>query len=254
MPWMKSITATLALFVGLCGGCRHHTEPALVEKLFINIGLDNWKMEPAMGLDIHIETVGRPNFDARITEDVKSNRVRMQLADDTILVFDGQSAWVSPPTAKVEDARQILLNWPYLVTLPLRLREPGVNLGPVRTEEVGKSQEKPGEMYGVFDVTFGAAAMENANDHYTLYLEPKTGRLRRVIVWPKGDAKPYALTLYDLRQDEGVTFATEFMVWNYNATEGVFGKPFAEAHIYNVDFSPAKKNAFVAPAGARKAE
>src|SRR3954453_21763186 len=108
MPWMKRITAILALLVGGCGGCRHHAEPELVEKLFINIGRENWALEPAMGLDIHIETVGRPNFDARITQDVKSNRVRMQLADDTILVFDGSAAWVSPPTAKVEEARHLL--------------------------------------------------------------------------------------------------------------------------------------------------
>ena len=81
-------------------GCHSGPKPApsFAEQVSNAHGYDSWKSQAALVGDVHVQFENGATFDAHFTYDVKQNRVRMLLPDETILVFDGQNAWVSPST------------------------------------------------------------------------------------------------------------------------------------------------------------
>ena len=63
-----------------------------------------------------------------IIETGSKRRVKAFMADGTVLIFDGESAWVSPQSSGVRRARFHLLTWPWFFTAPFKLIDPGSRL------------------------------------------------------------------------------------------------------------------------------
>ena len=247
----QRLFATL-LFLLPLAGC--HSQPAtrtLLEKIDEVHGLAYWKDNPALGGDLHIEVEGRPPLDLRFTYDIKTGRTRMQLADDTILVWDGQKAWVSPASSPAQRARFTLRTWPFFVALPFMLRDGTI------TEE--RDRPLGGENIPSFRLMRSAAVSDTPEDWHIVYADPQTHLLRGVTYITsfgrskeEAEKNAHAITCYNYKNFDGVRIAQEWRLWNWNPQVGLAGMPVGTARIYNLEFISPKPNAFVKPPDARE--
>lgn len=233
-------------------------EKSLAREVSDAHGLWEWQNGGALAGDIHVEWQGLPNFDAQFVFETRTNRARMQLADDRILVFDGQTAWVCPASTDTAFAKLHLLTWPQLISMPFAL---------------GQVEQPPfrGQLRQLSSQSCETVQLPVPGPKYptTLYFDPQT-HLLRGMVYPEQWAAPQlasepsasrtspppmiAVTFYRYEQFNGVTLPTQWRFWRWNETLGIHGHPIAWARLYNFEMTWPKKTAFVKPPDARSAE
>ena len=214
----------------------------------------------SLAADIHVTFLAdNPDnnrfFDARFTYDIQTGKTRMQLADDTIIVFDGQRAWVSPAASKVRKAKFIATTWPYFVAAPFRFEDGATAVGPVEMRELA------GQQCPSAKVTFTGGPGHSGEDWCIAYADPKTYRLLGLAYSLKGgqgvegfSESALAITYYGYKETDGVLLAHEWRIWKWNKEVGIYDKPVAEGRIYNVEYIYPHKSKFDKPADAREAE
>ncbi len=254
MADMNRITLLFAVFALGLAGC--HSTPE-VKPLDVRIydahGWDRYKDAQALAGDVHVAFKDGSQFDAHFVHEMKSGRTRMQLADESVLVFDGQSTWVWPANSPVKEPRYNLTTWPFLVTLPMRLHSEGATLSEPATRKWA------GMDYDSLTLSFGPNAGDRSNDWFVVYADKESHLVKavgyvitggRLLVVAEKD--PIGLTMYNLKQHGGALFAEDWKIWRYNKAEGFFGLPIGEARVYNIEFYQPGSNTFTPPAGARQ--
>jgi hypothetical protein len=241
------------VLVTLLAGC-HSPKPSrpLVERIGLAHGADLFQRQDGMAGDIHLAFTDGTAFDAHFTCDLKTGRARMQLADESILVFDGRDAWVHPSTAPVKDARHHLLFWPFMITLPLRL-------GTLDAQVLESGPTPLGADYDALALTCGPGTGDRAGDRYLICAD-RQSHLVKAIACILARGRPpeeasrdaFAITLYNYGQREGMLLAQDWKIWKYSAAEGLHGLPIGEARVYNIEFVRPRPQLFTPPAGAQK--
>jgi len=242
----------MALVLG--AGCRSGpgVEPPLDRRIANAHDIVEWNRYRALRGDVHVHFEGSAAFDATFTYDIATGRVRMQTADDSILVFDGRQAWVSPANAATQRARYHLLTWPFFITAPFRLSQPGASLGPASMRPLGQQDLLSANL------TFAPGGAAPPHDWYVLYVEPSTGLLRGIAYRATygGSAspaapQPQAVTFYSYENVEGVRIPGEWRFWKWNETVGIYDKPIGVGRVYNLQFIAPRADAFQRPPDAR---
>lgn len=235
---------------GCAGGCARTARPApsLAAQVAEAHGVDALGSSTAISAAVHLELNQAPVrfFDARLTHDLRQGRTRMLLPDDSILVWDGSQAWISPASSRIRHVRQTLQIWPFLVTLPFRLTDPAVRLSePVPTTMAGAD-------YLLTELTLPG------HDPLSLYIDPQSRRIRHLIL-PARDAsqvhpsldKPLAISFYNFQSVDGVHIPETWRLWAWTREGGIQGGPVGEIRVYNVGFPEPTPQQFSPPPHAR---
>jgi hypothetical protein len=244
------------IVTALCLGLGCHSKPVqhatLAEQISHAHDASDWRLQRALTGDIHAEFESEASFDAKFTYEISSGRVRMLLPDDTVLVFDGQTAWVSPASSPVKNARSILKTWPNFIAVPFKLGDVGVQVGPT------ESRTFAGQKYDTARVTLPPRQADSPDDWYIVYADPQTHRVHALAyLFTHGrklddpNNSPHAVTYYDFKEFGGIVIPTVWRFWQWNPSEGIYGKPIGSGRLYNLEFVTPKANAFVKPGDGR---
>lgn len=186
-------------------------------------------------------------------------KVRMELDGGTVIVFDGDTAWLSPADAEVPGppARFHVLTWPYFAAAAYKLDDPGTTLHDAGVMSVrGMDDQHPG-----VKVTFDAGVGDSPDDWYVAFADPETDRLSAlayIVTYGKEQEKaeetPGIILYEDFVEVDGVPFSTRWTFYNWNGKEGIHGEPKGHATLSNIKFAEPDADAFVKPAGAAEAK
>jgi len=213
-----------------------------------------WDRQPPLHADIEVLFMGNRLVAGTMIYDHQHERVRMELDDGTIAVFDGSKAWVSPADAEFPRARFHLLTWPYFLAAPFKLDDPGTNL-----DERGV-QQLDGRNYLTAKLTFDEGVGDAPDDWYLLYVDPVTSQLKAMAyIVTYGGVEPdqaeqeiHAITYENFGIVNGVVLSTKWRFWHWNEEQGIHGDPIGEVTLKNVRFAEAEEGTFDKPADARE--
>lgn len=216
-------------------------------------GLDAWRAQEAVAADVTVTFGGSTALDGRMTFTPDMGRARLDLADGTVVVWDGQGAWVSPESAEMQGARFHVLTWPYFLAAPMKLRDPGTHLEPLGTKEL------EGKSYDAARLTFGEGVGDSPDDWYVVYRHPETNRVAAmgyIVTYgtplEQAEAEPHAIVYDDYRQVDGVAVPTTWSFRLWSEEQGVHGDPIGSATLDNVRFVTPEPGTFERPADARE--
>jgi hypothetical protein len=223
-------------------------------------GARAWAAAEAVSADVTVTFGGRQALDGRMLFTPEVGRSRLELADGTVAVFDGERAWVSPASAELPRARFHLLTWPYFLAAPFKLRDPGTHLEDLGTRPLG------GEPHPAARLTFEPGVGDSPNDWYVVYRDPDTDRLAAlayIVTYggrSAGDAgtEPHAVTYHDFHEVGSVILPTTWRFWPWSEEQGVHGDPLGEVTLSDLRFvAPPRfvtppSDAFDRPADARE--
>jgi hypothetical protein len=183
------------------------------------------------------------------------SRTRFERADGAVAIWDGSDAWVAPASADFPRARFHVLTWPYFLSAPMKLTDPGTYLEPLGRREL------QGETYTAAKLTFGPGVGDTPDDWYILYRDDVTNRLHAmayVVTYGKtldeAEAEPHAITYDVFEEIEGVQLATRWTFWLWSEAEGIHGEPIGSVALDDVEFVEPPADAFDVPEGAAKQE
>ena len=209
---------------------------------------ETWRGKPALAADIEVEIGGQVANRGRLLFKTDLSASRIELADGTVLVFDGQDAWVSPSVSDFQRARWHLRAWPYLIALPAKLRDHGTRLEPMDQRDL------QGKTYDVARLTFEPGTGDTPDDWYLLHRDPETDRLAAAAFIStygqpvlEAEQAPQAVVYEEVAEVEGVPLPTRLTLWSWNRESGLQGEPFAEVRFSNLAFTTPGPDAFIRP-------
>lgn len=216
-------------------------------------GEDAWSAAEAVSANLTVVYGGQTVIDGRLLFTPEVGRSRLELADGTVAVFDGERAWVSPASAELPQARFHLLTWPYFLAAPFKLRDPGTHL-----EDLG-TRPLDGVEHPTARLTFDPGVGDSPDDWYVVYRDPESGRLAAlayVVTYgstrEQAEAEPHAITYHDDATVGGTTLPTTWRLWNWSEAEGIHGEPLGEVTLADLRFATPPPGAFERPADAKE--
>lgn len=215
-------------------------------------GKEAWERAEAVSAHLSLSMGGEEVLAGRMLFTPQVGRSRLELADGTVAIFDGERAWVSPAGAELPQARFHLLTWPYFLAAPFKLRDLGTHL-----EDLG-TRTHDGVEHPAARLTFDPGVGDSPDDWYVVYRHPATGRLAAlayVVTYggrsaEEAAADPHALTYHDFRPVDGTTLATTWRLWSWSEEQGVHGDPLGEVTLTDLAFVTPPPDAFERPADA----
>lgn len=212
-----------------------------------------WDRAEAFSADVTVVYGGQRALHGRMLFTPEVGRSRLELADGTVAVFDGERAWVSPAGAELPQARFHLLTWPYFLAAPYKLRDPGAHL-----EDLG-TRPLDGVEHPAARLTFDPGIGDTPDDWYVVYRDPSNDRLAAmayVVTYGRSAeeaaADPHAITYHDFEQVDGSTVSTTWRMWNWSEEESVHGDLLGEVTLADLAFVTPPPDAFARPADAEE--
>lgn len=213
-------------------------------------GRETWRSKPALAADITVELGGRVANQGRLVFKTDLSASRIELADGTVLVFDGQDAWVSPSVSDFQRARWHLRAWPYLMALPAKLRDHGTRLEPMGQRDLR------GKTYDVARLTFEPGTGDTPDDWYLIHRDPENDRLAAAAFIStygasvlEAEQAPQAVVYEEFTEVEGVPLPTRLTLWGWNRESGLQGEqPTVEVTFSNPAFITPEPDTFTRPA------
>ncbi|QDU71257.1 DUF6503 family protein [Mucisphaera calidilacus] len=266
MGWKRLMLVMAALPVlNLALGCKISSEstpaqtvevppkPEYVEQIELAYGAGRYAQKQAVEADFVVEFGGSTLIEGTMLFNREVSKARMTLADGTILVFDGNNAWVTPEDSAVQMARFHLLTWPYFLAAPMKLADTGVMY-----EEVGEVLLTAEQSYPGLKLTFASGVGDAPDDWYILMKDPDTDALRAmayIVTYNKtkeeAEASPSVIEYAGFKTVDGVAFATDWTFSYWDPEQGKMGKPKGHATISNIRFVEPERGTFAPPLNAR---
>lgn len=218
-------------------------------------GAEAWYEREAVKAHVTLTFGGEEVLAGTLTFTTDMGEARIDTADGVTAVWDGVHAWVSPADAELPRARFHLLTWPYFLSAPMKLRDPGTHI-----EDLGP-QEMRGKTYDVARLTFEPGTGDTPDDWYVLYRDPETDRLEAmayVVTYgttlAEAEAEPHAITYEDSVKVDGVEIPTVWRFWLWSEEEGIHGEPLGRLDLSDVRFVEPEPGTFSRPDDAREDE
>lgn len=193
----------------------------------------------------------------KLLVETRSGRARLVVDGGPTLVWDGSKAWVSPADAEFPRARFHIRTWPYFLTVPMKLGDPGVSL------EALPEVDAMGKTAAAAKMTFGEQVGDSPEDWYLVYQDKQTGRLAglayTVTFGAADDAAmqealddPHAVTYDEYRQVDGVWLANRWTFRDWSPGEGFGDEANMTMTVDDLAFITPEPGAFDKPADARE--
>jgi hypothetical protein len=215
-------------------------------------GAAHWKTQRALALDLTLEFGDEVGLQGSLLYDLQRGRVRLQIKDGPLLVFDGRTAWVAPAAEEFANARFNLLTWPWFVAAPFKLRDPGTTLEPQRTRPLRE------RLCPTARLTFAPGTGDSPEDWYLLYLDPASQRLLAmayIITYGRSrdeaEKSPHLIQYDAYTSIGGSLIATRWTFFDWSAESGPGVTPIGQGRLENIRFVDPEADAFDRPADSR---
>jgi hypothetical protein len=213
-----------------------------------------WAGHEAFAADVALEFGGNRIFEGTLTLAPNAARTHTErAADGAVLVFDGDSAWVSPADAEWPMARFHALTWAYFMAAPYKLDDPGTRLEPLGELDLFGTPHEAARL------TFDPGTGDAPDDWYVLYRDPETGRLAAmayIVTFgtsrEEAEQEPHAIVYREHVEVEGVPVPTVWELYEWSEEKGVNGDPIGRLELSDPRFVDAGDDTFRAPEGARE--
>ncbi|SDR65797.1 DUF6503 family protein [Gramella sp. MAR_2010_147] len=207
----------------------------------------SFMMNEAVAFDINLNFGGSTRLEGTVSMTTNSSKVRLDKADGTSIVYDGEQVYISPKTSKKEGARFDIFTWQYFFAMPFKLTDPGT----VWEEQEPKILDSL--QYETAKLSFKSNVGDSPDDWYVVYKEPETNMLKAaayIVTFSseqeKAEEDPHAIVYANYQNFDKVAIPTQWSFHNWNKEDG-FGEKLGEATISNVKFFSPEQDFFQAP-------
>ncbi|MEO0511144.1 MAG: hypothetical protein AAF065_14945 [Verrucomicrobiota bacterium] len=253
---MQSLTKILTVSLAILGPLvtMAHQE-RVVDATQRAHGLEAWWGKEAMQVDAEMIFGGNKIVEGTFTFEAHGPRSRYDRADGVSIIFDGETAWVTPADAKAPMGRFHVLTWPWFVFTPFKMQGEGITLSGHARDEVD------GVNYYTMKQTFGDDMGDAPDDWYRFFINPESlniDAMSYIVTYGKdveeANKKPSIIYYHDYVDADGPVISTryEFWLWDAEKKVNVGDSPKGVGTISNITYPKLSKVDFTVPKDARE--
>lgn len=260
-------SASLALnflvlvFMSVLAGCAHdrssQAEAALIEKTVAATqkahGLEAWWAQDVVEADVTVVFGGKTVLEGKFFFEAHGPKARLDRKDGSSVIFDGETAWLTPSTADGGQARFHVLTWPWFIMTPFKIKGEGIHLSDFKPVQI------EGNTYQSFLQTFDASMGDAPDDWYRIFVNPATNiidAMAYIVTYGKdvkeANKKPSIIKYHDYKNFSGTQISTRYEFWYWNEEEAQFvgQEPKGTGTLSNLWFVQASESLFSVPSDA----
>ncbi len=217
--------------------------------------LESWWAKEIVQTNITIDFGGNRIVDGTFTFEAHGPRARYDRKDGVSIIYDGQTAWVTPADAEAPKGRFHVLTWPWFVMAPFKLQGDGIRLSEPSIRPMnGKSHKSVLQ-------TFGDDMGDTPDDWYRFFINLKTNfvdGMSYIVTYGKDTAaaneKPSIILYYDYTEGEAPRIAQryEFWYWDTEAGATIGDQPKGTGTVSRIAYLASGEADFTVPEDARE--
>ena len=218
-------------------------------------GLVAWWGKEAMQVDGEMIFGGNKIVDGTFTFEAHGPRARYDRADGVSIIFDGETAWVTPADAEAPMGRFHVLTWPWFVFTPFKMQGEGITLSEHARHEID------GVNYYTMKQTFAGDMGDAPDDWYRFFINPDTlqiDAMSYIVTYGKdaeeANKQPSIIYYHDYVNEGGPVISTryEFWLWDSEKKVNVGESPKGIGTISNISYPRLSEVDFTVPEDARE--
>ncbi len=206
-------------------------ETAHKKDLFLSKSVISYKLNVKFG--------GQDYLNAKITQTVNGDKIKMEKASGEILLFDGKNVYTNLKDSDLKSARFDIFTWPYFFNLPYKLNDTGT----VWTQFEDKIFN--GKNVSTGKLSFKANTGDAPDDWYVIYKDPVKNYLVGVayIVTfgeknkAEAEKHPSGLKYIDFKEIDGIPMATKLFWCGWDSKNGFLKDIHGEGTVSEIGFS-----------------
>jgi hypothetical protein len=178
---------------------------------------EKWYTQEVFKANFNLVFGGKVRFDGVMYTTPNGGKTRLEANDGRVMIFDGQNAYISPDSSSYQKTRFDVLTWPYFLTAPYKLSDPGTNI-----EKQG-NRKLADVAFDAAKLTFGENIGDAPDDWYILYKDKSTNLLAGMAYIvsygkdvEKANEDPHCITYENFVDFNGIQMATTWNFWTWN--------------------------------------
>ncbi|WOO39737.1 hypothetical protein [Rubellicoccus peritrichatus] len=173
-----------------------------------------WWGKEIVQADVMIEFEGNTIVDGTFTFEAHGPRSRYDRRDGVSIIYDGETAWITPADAQAPKGRFHVLTWPWFIMAPFKMQGDGIELTELETTEI------EGKEYGSMLQTFSRGMGDTPDDWYRFYVDLDTLNVDAMayivtygVDFNQANAQPSIIRYFDYTNEGGPRIATRYEFW-----------------------------------------
>lgn len=229
--------------------------PQMVQDLVREHNIKEFYEKDVISFEIQLIFNGSERLNATIYSRTNSSKVKVEKAEGTVVLFDGEDVFITPDSAFYEGARFDALTWSYFALAPFKFADEGTEWGEANKMPL---REETDQMQSI-KLSFENGVGDAPDDWYQVYVNPETGLLEAMAYivtfgdTPKEEAEknPHAITYSDYQPVQGAILSGKWKFHNWSKEAGL-GEQIGEATITNIQFIEETEDLFTLGTGAER--
>ncbi len=222
---------------GVIGDGAISIEQAFAKGIEKSHNKEKFMSHKAVSFDLLLNFGGKERLDAKVTMLTNSSKVKIELKDNSAIIFDGENVYTSPSNVEKPMARFDVLTWSYFFAMPFKLTDPGTNWSNLEQADIN------GNTFTRAKLTFESETGDTAEDWYWAYVDNKTNLLTYapyIVTFGsnvnKAEENPHAIVYSNYAVVDSVAIADQWKFYNWSQEQELYGDPIGDAKITNIQF------------------
>ncbi len=229
--------------------------PKKVQDLVKSHNIKAFREHDVISFEINLIFNNQERLNATIYSKTNSGKVKVEKADGTVILFDGDEIYITPDSAMYNGARFDALTWSYFALAPFKFTDDGTKWGDLEKLPFKNSTEPVQSIKLSFENGIGDAP----DDWYQVYVNEETGlvdAMAYIVTFgdrsqEEAEKNPHAIVYNNYKPFEGAILSTQWTFHNWNKETGL-GDQIGEANLKNIQFLDESEDLFKLESGATR--
>lgn len=201
--------------------------------------IKRFKVNKAISFQLKVKFAKDSSFAAKVSLNTKLDKIRVELHQGTVLIYDGKSTGIFPKSNAYPQAASDLWTWANLFALPFEVEQYAHDW---KTQTPDSIDAKS---YKRLAINFSENPIWPNQQWTTLYTSPSTGFLHLATYKSAAPQHPTRAVIYDNYFSlHGVPIAKQWKIYSWDTQKNQRGQKLAEVEISQVRFFLPSKDYF----------
>ena len=226
--------------------------PELTKKIEIAQKKNAFLSKEVISYSLNVKFQGQEYLNAKITQTVNGDKIKMEKASGETLLFDGKNVFTNKKNSDLNGARFDVFTCPYFFALPYKLNDNGTVWSQFEQKQINGKNAATGKL------TFKPNTGDAPDDWYVIYKDAATNYLVGVAYivtfggenLAEAEKHPSGLKYSEFKLIDGIPIATQWFWYDWDSKNGFHKEIHGEGTVSNISFSKFDAKLFEKSANA----
>ncbi|MGF1452650.1 MAG: hypothetical protein ACFB21_11330 [Opitutales bacterium] len=217
--------------------------------------IESWWTKDLVSAEVVVDFQGSRIVDGTFIFEAHGPRARYERADGATIIFEGETAYITPADAEDQQGRFHVLTWPWFLMAPFKMQGEGIELSDFARKQVAN------EEYVTIFQTFAGDMGDTPDDWYRYFIDPESGLvygMSYIVTYGKSEdeanEQASMIRYFDYIEGDGpiISQRQEYWYWDKANAQLSGDGPKGTSNVTNIEYFQLDESLFEIPENSRE--